>query len=52
MVKKVKQKKEGNVPPEKVVGEKLQGVLMWVLRNVFLGVKRLQIVLGRSRKES
>ena len=52
MVKKVKQKKEGNAPPEKVVAEKLQGVLMWVLRNVFLGVKRVQTVLGRSKKES
>jgi len=49
MVKKVKQKKEGNAPPEKVVAEKLQGVLMWVLRNVKLGVKRLQKVLGRFR---
>tara|TARA_Y100001949_G_C15722008_1_gene215582 strand:+ start:360 stop:506 length:147 start_codon:yes stop_codon:yes gene_type:complete len=47
MVKKVKQKK-GNVPPENMVLEKLQGVLMWVLRNVKLGVKRLQKVLGRS----
>jgi len=56
MVKKVKQKKEGNAPPEKVVVEKLQGVLMWVLKaaaNVFLGVNlRVQTVLGRSKKES
>jgi len=52
MVKKVKQKKGENAPPEKVVLEKLAklgGVLMWVLRNV---VKRLQTVLGRSKKES
>ena len=49
MVKKVKQKK-GNVPPENMVLEKLQGVLMWVLRNVKLGVKRLQKVLGRSNQ--
>jgi hypothetical protein len=51
MVKKVKPKK-GNAPPEKVVLEKLQGVLMWVLRSVKLGVKRLQTALGRSKKES
>ena len=48
MVKKVKQKKEGNAPPEKVVVEKLQGVIMWVLRNVKLCAKRLQTALGRS----
>ena len=48
MVKKVKQKKEGNAPPEKVVLEKLQGVLMKVLRNVVKGVKRLQTAIGRS----
>ena len=47
MVKK--QRKKENVPPEKVVLEKLQGVLMRVLRNVLKGVKRLQIVLGRSK---
>ena len=52
MVKKVKQKKEGNAPPENMVLEKLQGVLMWVLRNVFLGVKRVQTAIGRSKKES
>ena len=48
MVKKVKQKKQGNAPPERVVLEKLAklaGVLMKVLRNV---VKRIQIALGRS----
>jgi len=51
MVKKVKQKKEGNAPPEKVALEKLAklgGVLMWVLKSVKLGVKRLQTALGRS----
>jgi len=51
MVKKVKQKRKGNAPPEKVVLEKLVrlgGVLMWVLKNVFLGVKRVQTALGRS----
>jgi len=48
MVKKVKQKRKENAPPEKVVVEKLQDVLMWVLRNVFLGVKRIQTALGRS----
>lgn len=52
MVKKVKQKKEGNSPPERVVLEKLQGVLMWVLKNVLKGGKRVQTVLGRSKKES
>ena len=48
MVKKVKQKKEGNPPPERVVLEKLAklaGLLMWVLRNV---VKRIQMAIGRS----
>jgi len=52
MVKKVKQKKEGNAPPERVVFEKLAklgGVLMWVLKSVKLGVKRLQTALGRSK---
>ena len=47
MVKKVKQKK-GNVPPENMVLEKLQGGLMWVLKSVKLGVKRLQTAIGRS----
>mgnify|MGYP005818496819 FL=1 len=47
MVKKVKQKKGENAPPEKVVLEKLQGVLMWVLKSVKLGVKSLK-VRGRS----
>ena len=50
MVKK--QRKKENAPPEKVVSEKLQGVLMWILRNVLKGVKRLRIVRGRSKKES
>ena len=49
MVKKVKQKRKENAPPEKVVLEKLQDVLMWVLRNVLKGVKRLQTVHGRSK---
>jgi len=47
----VKEKRK-NAPPEKVVLEKLAklaGVLMKVLR---IGVKRLQTVLGRSKKES
>jgi hypothetical protein len=48
MVKKVKQKRKEKDPPEKVVAEKLQGVLMWVLKSVKLGVKRLQTALGRS----
>jgi hypothetical protein len=48
MVKKQKRKKE-NAPPERVAFEKLQGGLMWVLRNVLKGVKRLQTVLGRSK---
>ena len=48
MVKKQKQKRKENAPPEKVAVEKLQGVLMWVLKSVFLGVKRLQTALGRS----
>jgi len=52
MVKKVKQKKEGNAPPEKVIAEKLQGVLMWILKSVKLGVKRVQTAIGRSKKES
>jgi len=51
MVKKQK-RKNANAPPEKVAVEKLQGVLMWVLKSVFLGVKRVQTVLGRSKKES
>ncbi len=47
MVKK--QRKKENAPPENMVLEKLQDVLMWVLRNVFLGVKRIQTALGRSK---
>ena len=38
----VKEKRK-NVPPEKVAVEKLQGVLMWVLKSVKLDVKRFQM---------
>jgi len=42
----VKEKRK-NAPPEKVIKEKLQGVLMRMLKSVKLVVKRLQTALGR-----
>jgi len=47
MVKKQKRKKE-NDPPENMVCGKLLDVLLWVIRNVQKGVKRLRTVLGHS----